>query len=202
VTQAIYGAGFNSSSRFYERSSDTLGMTPREFQKGGSGVTIQYAVVPCPLGLAMVAGTERGISFVGFGNERTMLEQELKKEFPKATLEKAAKSFHAWVNTIVDYIKHPRDEIKLPLDIRGTAFQQRVWQALREIPVGRTSTYTEVAAKIGRPAAVRAVARACATNPTCVIVPCHRVLRKGGNLSGYRWGLDRKRQLLKREGAL
>jgi AraC family transcriptional regulator of adaptative response/methylated-DNA-[protein]-cysteine methyltransferase len=202
ITEAIYGAGFNSSSRFYERSADTLGMTPREFQSGGKGVVIHATVAACPLGLVLVAGTARGICSVRFGDDRATLDRELRQEFPKATIEKSDHAFDAWVNTIVDHLKHPAGRIEVPLDIRGTAFQQRVWQALRGIPIGQTKSYTEVAASIGRPSAVRAVARACATNPVAVIVPCHRVVRTDGGLSGYRWGIERKRQLLKREGAL
>ena len=202
VTEAIYGAGFNSSSRFYERSADTLGMKPREFRSGGQGVAIRHAVAACPLGLVLVAGTVRGICSVRFGDERATLERELRQEFSKASFEKSDRAFDAWVKAVVDHIKHPAGRIELPLDIRGTAFQQRVWQALREIPTGQTKSYLEVAASIGRPSAVRAVARACATNPIALIVPCHRVVRTDGGLSGYRWGAERKRQLLKREGAL
>ncbi|HEY2951482.1 MAG TPA: bifunctional DNA-binding transcriptional regulator/O6-methylguanine-DNA methyltransferase Ada [Verrucomicrobiae bacterium] len=199
VTEAIYGAGFSSSSRFYERSSDTLGMTPREYRSGGLGVPIRYAVAACPFGLVLVAGTARGICAVRFGNERATLERELRQDFPQATLAKGDKAFVDWVKTMVQLIKQPAGRIDLPLDIRGTAFQQRVWQALREIPAGQTVSYSEVAARIGQPAAVRAVARACAANPVAVIVPCHRVVKSDGELSGYRWGVERKRQLLKRE---
>lgn len=202
VTEAIYGAGFNSSSRFYERSADTLGMTPREYRSGGQGAAIRYAVATCPLGLVLIAGTVRGICSVRFGNDRAKLERELRQEFSQAAFEKSDRSFDAWVHAIVDHFKQPAGRIEVPLDIRGTAFQQRVWQALRGIPLGQTKSYTEVAASIGRPSAVRAVARACATNPVAVIVPCHRVVRTDGGLSGYRWGVGRKRQLLEREGAL
>src|SRR5437867_3540033 len=173
VTEAIYGAGFNSSSRFYERSSETMGMTPRQYRNGGRGVAMRYAVAASPLGLVLVAGTARGICSVRFGNERSALERQLREDFPGASIEQADRAFEGWVNAIVDHLDHPAGRIELPLDIRGTAFQQRVWQALREIPAGQTASYAEVAARIGRPAAVRAVARACATNPVAVIVPCH-----------------------------
>ena len=202
VTEAIYGAGFNSNSRFYERSAETLGMTPGEYRRGGGGVNIRFAIAPCPLGLALVAGTARGICMVAFGGERAALERELREEFPNSSIAKAGREFDAWVKAVVNQIKHPAARMDLPLDIRGTAFQQRVWQALREIPPGRTASYSEVAVSIGRPNAVRAVARACATNPVALIVPCHRVVRTDGGLSGYRWGPERKRKLLKSEGAL
>ena len=202
VTEAIYGAGFNSNSRFYERSPETLGMTPSEYRGGGNGVAIRYAITSCPLGLVLVAGTARGICSVRFGDVRVKLERELRQDFPKAVFEKPDRAFDAWVTAIVEHVKHPAGRIDLPLDIRGTAFQQRVWQALREIPVGQTASYREVAARIGHPSAVRAVARACATNPVAAIVPCHRVIRSDGGLSGYRWGVGRKRQLLKREGTM
>jgi len=202
ITDAIYSAGFNSSSRFYERSADTLGMTPGEYRSGGKGVPIRYAIAACPLGLVLVAGTARGVCSVCFGNGRTTLERQLRQDFPEASIEKADRAFDAWVGEIVGHLKHPAGRLDLPLDIRGTAFQQRVWQALREIPAGRTASYAEVAARIGQPSAVRAVGRACATNPVAVIVPCHRVVRTNGELSGYRWGVERKRQLLKRERAL
>ncbi|WP_150107262.1 bifunctional DNA-binding transcriptional regulator/O6-methylguanine-DNA methyltransferase Ada [Pedosphaera parvula] len=202
VTQAIYGAGFNSSSRFYERSTETLGMTPGEYQKGGNGTVIRYGFAACPLGLALIAGTARGICSVSFGINRALLEEDLRKNFPKASFEKADRSFDTWVKAIVDHIKDPASRVDLPLDIRGTAFQQRVWQALREIPVGQTASYTEVAARIGQPSAVRAVARACATNRIAAIIPCHRVIGTNGSLTGYRWGVERKRQLLKQEHAV
>jgi AraC family transcriptional regulator of adaptative response/methylated-DNA-[protein]-cysteine methyltransferase len=202
VTEAIYSAGFSSSSRFYERSSDSLGMTPREFRSGGPGVPIRYAVAACPLGLVLIAGTARGICAVRFGHERATLERELRQDFPKATLAKADRAFDDWVKAVVQLIQQPSGRIDLPLDIRGTAFQQRVWQALREIPAGRTASYSEVAARIGQPAAVRAVARACAANPVAVIVPCHRVVRRDGGISGYRWGVERKGRLLQWEKSI
>ena len=200
VTDAIYGAGFNSSSRFYEGPRDTLGMTPTEYRKGGRGVPIGYVIAPCPFGFVLVAGTARGICCIRLGSERARLEQELQDEFPEASIAKGDHRFRAWVNAIVASINNPALQIELPLDIRGTAFQQRVWQALRQIPAGRTASYAEVAARIGQPTAVRAVARACATNPVALIVPCHRVIGSDGKLTGYRWGVERKRALLEMEG--
>jgi AraC family transcriptional regulator, regulatory protein of adaptative response / methylated-DNA-[protein]-cysteine methyltransferase len=199
VTDAIYGAGFNSSSRFYERSSDTLGMTPREYRNGGQEVTIRYAVADCALGLVLVAGTARGICSVRFGDRQASLEQELHQDFPRASIEKGDDDFDRWVRAILDHIEEPGHSINLPLDIQGTAFQQRVWQALREIPPGQTASYSEVATRIGQPTAARAVARACGTNPVAVVVPCHRVVGTRGRLGGYRWGIERKQKLLKRE---
>jgi len=200
VTEAIYGAGYGSSSRFYERANETLGMTPREFRQGGGGVTLRFAIERSQLGLVLVAGTARGICAVQFGDDRAVLERGLRREFPRARVENAGRDFNSWVKAVVAHIEAPARRIELPLDIRGTAFQHRVWQALRKIPAGATSTYAEIAATIGNPRAVRAVGRACAANPVAVVVPCHRVVRSDGNLSGYRWGIRRKRELLRREG--
>ncbi len=199
VTEAIYGAGFNSNSRFYERSAETLGMTPRQYQNGGQDVLIRYAIALCPLGLVLVAGTVRGICAVSFGEDRAALERHLKQTFPQASIDKGDSTFNSWVKAVVELIRNPARTIDLPLDIRGTAFQHRVWQALREIPSGQTMTYAQVAASIGQPAAVRAVASACANNRLALLIPCHRVIGTNGKLTGYRWGLKRKRQLLKRE---
>ncbi len=201
ITEAIYGAGFSSSSRFYERADEILGMTPSEYRNGGSGVAIRFAIAKSTLGLVLVAGTVRGICAIRFGEDRATLEEELRRDFSRASVEKADEEFKKWVTGVVAQIEQPSRTFDPPLDIRGTAFQQRVWQALREIPLGKTASYTEVAARIGRPAAVRAVAGACAANPVAVIVPCHRVVRSDGGLSGYFWGVDRKRKLLEREGA-
>jgi AraC family transcriptional regulator of adaptative response/methylated-DNA-[protein]-cysteine methyltransferase len=201
VTEAIYGAGFGSSSRFYERSATTLGMTPSQFRDHGSGVTIRYSIHKCSLGFVLIAGTGKGICAIRFDDDSAVLERELRRDFSQASIEKGTGAFQDWVQAIVRQIEKPGTEIKLPLDIRGTAFQQRVWQALREIPRGKTASYADVAARIGQPSAVRAVAGACAANPVAVIVPCHRVVRSDGHLSGYRWGADRKRKLLEREGA-
>lgn len=204
ITRAIYGAGFGSSGRFYERAPEVLGMTPGEYRDGGPGVAIRYAIAACPLGLVLVAGTARGLCAVRLGDDRAALEAEFRRDFPQASIEPDGDgALDAWVRAVVARIERPAQSADpLPLDIRGTAFQQRVWQALRAIPPGETASYAEIAARIGRPSAARAVARACATNPAAIVVPCHRVVGKSGELTGYRWGLDRKRQLLEREGAL
>lgn len=199
VTEAIYGAGFNSSSRFYENSTRTLGMTPRDFKSGGHGHTVRYSTSSCPLGMLLVAGTERGICSVILGNDAETVEQELRVFFPHASIEKADKDFRDAVKTLIRHLNDPAQPVNLPLDIRGTAFQQKVWQALREIPTGETASYSEVARRIGNPAAVRAVARACATNRIAIAIPCHRVIGLKGSLTGYRWGVDRKKQLLAKE---
>ncbi|HVK57367.1 MAG TPA: bifunctional DNA-binding transcriptional regulator/O6-methylguanine-DNA methyltransferase Ada [Candidatus Kapabacteria bacterium] len=199
VTSAIYDSGYNASSRFYERAPKMLGMQPREFQKGGKGVRIRHAIVKSALGLVLVAGTERGICCVHFGSTRAELAAHLRESFSKAELLEIDKDFEGWVSAVVRAIEEPAAVLKLPLDMRGTAFQRRVWQALTRIPTGTTTTYSDLAEGLGRREAVRAVARACATNPVAVIVPCHRVLRRDGGLAGYRWGLERKRKLLERE---
>jgi AraC family transcriptional regulator of adaptative response/methylated-DNA-[protein]-cysteine methyltransferase len=201
VTEAIYDAGYNSSSRFYERAAETLGMTPSEYRSGGEAIAIRYAIVPSPLGLLLVAGTARGICAIRFGETSAALEAELRAEFPRAGIAPGEGDFAAWVKTLVAWLERPAGTVDLPLDVRGTAFQQRVWQALREIPPGHTATYAEIAARLAHPTAIRAVARACATNPTALIVPCHRVIRRDGALAGFRWGLERKRQLIDGERA-
>jgi AraC family transcriptional regulator of adaptative response/methylated-DNA-[protein]-cysteine methyltransferase len=204
ITRAIYGAGFGSSGRFYERAPELLGMTPGQYRGGGPGVAIRYAIAPCTLGLVLVAGTARGLCAVRLGDDRGTLEAEFRRDFSQAAIELDGDgALDAWVRAVVARIEQPAQSADpLPLDIRGTAFQQRVWQALRAIPPGQTASYAEIAARIGRPSAARAVARACATNPAAIVVPCHRVVGKSGELTGYRWGLERKRQLLEREGAL
>ena len=199
VTDAIYGAGFNSSSRFYENSPETLGMTPCQFRDGGAGVAIQYAVAECSLGLVLVAGTARGICSVRFGDDAPSLVNELHASFPRASVAKAGPDFNGWLNAVVHGIDHSAAPVDLPLDIQGTAFQTRIWKALREIPPGSTTTYAELARRIGSPKAVRAVGSACGANPVAVLVPCHRVVRSDGGISGYRWGVERKRELLRRE---
>ncbi len=199
VTEAIYGAGFNSSGRFYENSTEKLGMQAGEFRRGGGGVTIRHAIAPCPLGLVLVAGTTRGICAVSFGATHAELRRTLEHDFPRARIERAGRDFNAWVRAVVKQIRQPAARLDIPLDIRGTAFQQRVWRALREIPPGQTASYAEVAERIGKPKAARAVAGACAANPVAVIVPCHRVVHADGTLSGYHWGRERKRELLRRE---
>lgn len=199
VTEAIYSGGFGSGSRFYEHAPITLGMRPKQFRKRGEGVTIRHAVVPSPLGLVLVAGTDRGICAIHFGHRRAELERTLKSEFPQARLLSPDREFERWIRAVVAEITGPGTGANLPLDIRGTAFQQRVWQAVREIPCGQTATYAEIAGQLGKPAAVRAVASACAANRIAVLIPCHRVLRTDRQISGYRWGRARKARLLQAE---
>lgn len=199
VTEAIYAAGFNANSRFYENSSEMLGMKPVDFRRGGSGTKIHYSIVPTSLGRVVVAGTERGICCVHFGANRRELLEHLRELLPRAELIRGDEVFDSWVQRVVLSIDSVKPSEDLPLDVKGTVFQKRVWRALREIPAGSKLTYKEVAAKIGKPDAVRAVARACATNSVAVVVPCHRVVRTDGKLAGYRWGLERKRELLRRE---
>lgn len=200
VTEAIYAAGFASSGRFYAASTQMLGMTPTEFRAGGAGTSIRFAVGECSLGAVMVAATEKGICAVLLGDDPDALLRELQDRFPRARLIGGAPDFAHIVAAVVALIEAPERGLDLPLDIRGTAFQQRVWQALREIPAGSTASYAEIARRIGAPKAVRAVARACAANALAVAIPCHRVVRSDGALSGYRWGIARKRALLAREG--
>jgi AraC family transcriptional regulator, regulatory protein of adaptative response / methylated-DNA-[protein]-cysteine methyltransferase len=199
VTTALYDAGFGSSSRLYERAPSQLGMTPATYRQGGAGMEIQYTVANTPLGRMLVGATSRGISALYLGDSDSMLESALKKEYPHARLRKGRNGLEDWVRKIVSHLNGQEPDLDLPTDVKATAFQRRVWEELRRIPYGTTKTYGEVARSMGRPQAVRAVARACATNPTSVVVPCHRVIRKGGNLAGYRWGLDRKRTLLEME---
>jgi len=199
VTDAFYAAGFNSSSRFYEQSDHLLGMTPGSYRRGGDGATIHYAIGQCNLGTVLVARSERGLCAILIGDQPEALTQDLTRRFPKARLELAEADFQTAVVDVVACIEQPGRSLDLPLDIQGTAFQQRVWQALRDIPVGSTTTYRQLAEQLGAPKSVRAVAGACAANALAVVVPCHRVIRGDGSLAGYRWGLERKRELLKRE---
>jgi AraC family transcriptional regulator of adaptative response/methylated-DNA-[protein]-cysteine methyltransferase len=199
VTDAIYGAGFNSNGRFYAASSDLLGMTPTDFRSGGTGTSIRFAVGECSLGSILVAATDKGVCAILLGDEPEKLVRDLQDRFPRAQLIGGDRSFERLVATVVGFVEAPRLGLDLPLDVRGTAFQQRVWQALREIPAGATATYTDIAERIGAPTAVRAVAQACASNAIAVAIPCHRVVRTDGALAGYRWGLARKRTLLERE---
>ena len=201
ITEAIYGAGFNSNSRFYEKSSETLGMTPSLFRKGGTGVSIRFALAECSLGSVLVAASQKGVCAIFLGDDPEILVQDLQNKFPKANLIGGDKDFEQIVAQVIGLIEAPKTGFNLPLDMRGTAFQQRVWRALREIPAGSTLSYGDLAARIGAPKAVRAVARACATNSIAVAIPCHRVVRNNGALSGYRWGVERKNTLLKREAA-
>jgi AraC family transcriptional regulator of adaptative response/methylated-DNA-[protein]-cysteine methyltransferase len=199
VTNAIYDAGFNASSRFYETATERLGMTPSAYRKGGIDASIHFAVAQCSLGAILVATTEKGVCAISFGDDPDTLVRDLQDRFPKAELIGGDAAFERLVARVVGFVEAPGQGLDLPLDIRGTAFQQRVWQALRAIPAGNTASYARIAAEIGAPAAVRAVAQACANNTLAVAIPCHRVVRSDGALSGYRWGVERKRALLDRE---
>jgi AraC family transcriptional regulator of adaptative response/methylated-DNA-[protein]-cysteine methyltransferase len=199
VTDAIYGAGFNSSSRFYEASAQLLGMRARDYRAGGTGAVIRFAVGQCSLGAILAAQSQRGICAILLGEDPEALVRDLQDQFPKSQLIGADAAFEHLIAQVVGFVEAPSIGLNLPLDVRGTAFQQRVWQALRKIPSGTTATYTEIAKRIGAPQAVRAVGQACGANPIAVAIPCHRVVRRDGDLSGYRWGVERKRELLRRE---
>jgi AraC family transcriptional regulator of adaptative response/methylated-DNA-[protein]-cysteine methyltransferase len=199
VTEAIYGAGYNSSARFYEQSDRMLGMTPSQFRAGGAHTDIRFAIGECSLGSVLVAASERGVCAILLGDDVDVLARDLRDRFPNAHLFGGGAEFDRLIAQVVGFVDAPGRGLDLPLDIRGTAFQQRVWQALRAIPAGSTATYTEIAQRIGTPKAVRAVAGACAANALAVAIPCHRVVRTDGSLSGYRWGVERKRALLDKE---
>jgi AraC family transcriptional regulator of adaptative response/methylated-DNA-[protein]-cysteine methyltransferase len=199
VTAAMYDAGFGSSSRLYETASSELGMTPATYGKGGRGAVINYAVAETPLGRLLVAATDKGVCSVMLGDSEANLKADLLEEFPAANIRHDDKRLRTAVNAIVDHLKSKSPRIDLPLDIQATAFQRQVWEQLRAIPYGETHSYSEVAKAIGQEKAVRAVARACATNPVALVIPCHRVIREDKSLGGYRWGLERKKRLLERE---
>ncbi len=199
VTHAIYGAGFNSNSRFYETSEDLLGMHARDYRAGGKNMQIRFAVGQCSLGAILVAQSQRGICAIFFGDDPNTLVQELQGRFREAELLGGDAAFEQLVAQVVGFIEAPSLGLNLPLDIRGTAFQERVWQALREIPPGTTVSYADIAKRIGSPKAMRAVAQACGANPIAVAIPCHRVVRRDGDISGYHWGAERKLALLQRE---
>jgi AraC family transcriptional regulator of adaptative response/methylated-DNA-[protein]-cysteine methyltransferase len=201
VTEAIYDAGFNSNGRFYEAAPKRLGMTPTRYRAGGTGETVRFAMGQTSLGAILVAATEKGIVAIQFADDPEVLLKDLQDRFPKARLIGDDPDFGEMVAQVVGRVENPSQGIDLPLDVRGTAFQQRVWQALREIPVGETASYSDIAWRIGAPKSVRAVAGACAANDIAVAIPCHRVVRTDGSLSGYRWGVERKRALLDREVA-
>jgi AraC family transcriptional regulator of adaptative response/methylated-DNA-[protein]-cysteine methyltransferase len=200
VTEAVYEAGFNSSGRFYAASPGVLGMTPSRYRAGGSGESIRFAVAACSLGALLVASTGKGICSILLGDDPDQLVRDLQDRFPKAELVGAEPEFERTVAQVVGFVEAPGIGLDLPLDVRGTAFQQRVWQALRQIPAGRTVSYAELAERVGLAAGARAVAGACAANPVAVAIPCHRVVRNDGAISGYRWGVERKQALLEREG--
>lgn len=199
VTNAIYEAGFNSSSRFYESTNNVLGMTPSQFRAGGTDTDIFFAFTQCSLGSILVAQSKKGVCSILIGDDAVLLVRDLEDQFPKANLIGGEPGYVDAVAKVVGMIEHPGMGLDLPLDIRGTAFQQRVWKALQHIPPGSTATYTDIAKKIGKPKAVRAVAQACASNVLAGAIPCHRVIRTDGALSGYRWGVERKKALLERE---
>jgi len=201
VTEAIYDAGFNSSSRFYETAAARLGMTPTAVRRGGEGARIRFAIGEASLGAVLVAATEKGVCCIMLGDDPDALARELQDRFPRAKLVGGDETFEQTVAAVVGLVEAPGSRLDLPLDIRGTAFQQQVWQALRAVPPGATATYAEIAKAVGRPKAVRAVAQACAANPLAIAIPCHRVVRTDGDLSGYRWGVERKRKLIDREAA-
>lgn len=201
VTEAIYDAGYNSSGRFYDEAAGLLGMTPTRFRAGGADTEIRFAIGESSLGAILVAATERGVCAILLGDDPDALARDLQDRFPRARLVGGDRDFERMVAEVVGLVEHPRVGFDLPLDIRGTAFQQRVWQALREIPAGNTVSYSEVARRIGAPRSVRAVAHAVASNRLAVAIPCHRVVRNDGALAGYRWGVERKRALLEREAA-
>jgi AraC family transcriptional regulator of adaptative response/methylated-DNA-[protein]-cysteine methyltransferase len=194
VTEAVYNTGFGSGSRVYERVDTRLGMTPRQYRKGGAGVDISYASSPTPLGTMMIAATDRGLCSLQFGESETELRARLAKEYSAAKLQ--------WIQALSRYLAGSTTALDLPLDVRGTAFQMKVWSYLQRIPYGELRSYSEVAKAIGRPAAVRAVGSACASNEVALVIPCHRVIRGDGGLGGYRWGLHRKRALIERERAV
>jgi len=200
ITEAIYGAGFNANSRFYETADQLLGMRARDYRAGGAGAVIRFAVGQCSLGAILVAQSQRGICAILLGDDPHALVREFQDQFPKAQLIGGDGAFEQTVAQVVGLIEAPARGLQLPLDVQGTAFQERVWRALAEIPPGTTASYAQIAERIGSPAAVRAVAQACGANRLAVAIPCHRVVRRDGDLAGYRWGVERKRELLRREG--
>jgi AraC family transcriptional regulator of adaptative response/methylated-DNA-[protein]-cysteine methyltransferase len=201
VTEAIYDAGFNSSGRFYEKSTDMLGMTPSQYRAGGANEEIKFAVGQTSLGAILVASTKKGVAAILLGDDPDELVRNLQDRFPNARLIGADRDYETLVAQVVGFVEAPRIGLNLPLDVRGTAFQERVWKALQEVPAGATVSYAEIARRIGAPKSVRGVAGACAANKLAVAIPCHRVIRNDGSLSGYAWGVDRKRALIDREAS-
>lgn len=206
VTAAVYDAGYGSASRVYERAGARLGMTPAQYRRGGAGVTISYATAQTPVGLMMVGATDRGICFVQFGDDPKTLAQQLRREYSNADIKPIENledpQLAAWIAALSNHLATGGPHLDLPLDVRATAFQMRVWTYLQSIPAGEVQSYSEVANAIGKPGAARAVARACASNQCAIVIPCHRVIRGSGELGGYRWGIGRKRALIDRERAL
>jgi AraC family transcriptional regulator of adaptative response/methylated-DNA-[protein]-cysteine methyltransferase len=202
VTSALYEAGYGSSSRLYERAPSQLGMTPASYRRRGRGAAIAFTVAATPLGHLLVAATARGVCSVRLGDSEAELEAGLREEFSEAELRRDDNGLRPWITALVAYLDGEQPALALPVDVQATAFQWRVWQELRAIPYGQTRSYSEIARLIGRPRAARAVAQACASNPVALVIPCHRVVREDGNLGGYRWGIERKEQLLAQELAL
>ncbi|HTU26041.1 MAG TPA: bifunctional DNA-binding transcriptional regulator/O6-methylguanine-DNA methyltransferase Ada [Pirellulales bacterium] len=201
ATRAILAAGFGSTGSFYQKSRQLLGMSPQAFRQGGAGTEIHFAIGKSSLGSVLVAATDRGVCAVQLGDDRAALVRALRARFPRADVRPADAAFQKTLSTVIRLVETPGQVVELPLDVRGTAFQRRVWQALCRIPVGKTMTYAELAAALGQPTAQRAVAQACGANPVAVVIPCHRVVRSDGGLGGYRWGVERKDELLRREQA-
>ena len=201
VAGALYEAGYGSSSRLYEKADAKLGMTPATYRRGGVGTAIAYAMAPCPLGRLLVATTAKGVAALYLGDDEARLAEELRAEFPEATISRDDKALRAELERVLAYLAGKTPSVALPLDVRATAFQRQVWKALQAIPPGETRTYQDLAVAIGKPSAARAVGRACATNPVSLVIPCHRAVASGGELRGYRWGLERKKKLLAAEAA-
>jgi AraC family transcriptional regulator of adaptative response/methylated-DNA-[protein]-cysteine methyltransferase len=199
VTDAIYGAGYNSGGRFYAEADAVLGMTPTRYRAGGVDTEIRFAIGQCSLGAILVARSDRGVCAISMGDDPEALARDLQDRFPRASFVGGDVEFEQWVARVIGFVEAPRLGLNLPLDVRGTAFQQRVWKASRTIPPGTTASYRDIAHRIGAPQATRAVAQACASNPLAVAIPCHRIVRSDGALSGYRWGIERKRALLASE---
>jgi AraC family transcriptional regulator of adaptative response/methylated-DNA-[protein]-cysteine methyltransferase len=199
LSGAVYQAGYGSISRVYEYKPTGRGMTPATYRRGGQGAELSFTIVDSPLGRLLVAGTSQGICSVKLGDRDAALERDLRSEYPAARIARDQSAFSSWVGTLVAHLNGDAPHLDLPIDVRATAFQWTVWRHLQSIPYGQTRSYSQVAYEIGAPSSVRAVARACATNPVCLVIPCHRVVQKGGGLGGYRWGIDRKRRLLQRE---
>jgi AraC family transcriptional regulator, regulatory protein of adaptative response / methylated-DNA-[protein]-cysteine methyltransferase len=199
VTNSLYESGFNSSSRLYEHAAEELGMTPATYSRGGRGVNISYTIASSPMGRLLVAVTDRGVCAVRMADDDEELEKDLREEFPNAQLKRDDSALHESVQKILTHLEKNEPRLDLPLDIKATAFQRQVWEHLRAIPYGQTVSYGDVAKALGKPGAVRAVGRACATNPVALVIPCHRVVREDKTLGGYRWGLDRKKKLLEHE---
>ena len=202
MTGAMYDAGYGSSSRLYERAPSQLGMTPADYRRGGKGTRISYTTASCSLGRLLVAATEKGVCAVRLGDSDAALEADLLNEYPAADVHRDDESLRECVEQLLNHLNGGRPHLDLPLDVQATAFQWSVWEKLREIPYGSTRSYGDIAEAIGRPTATRAVARAIATNPVALVVPCHRVIREDKSLGGYRWGVERKQALLQKERSM